>query len=49
MKRVTLYLGKGFVCKLCVDIMEEIGEPGEEISFFDPVDFVKSLVIWGTG
>ena len=43
MKRVTLTLAKGFVCKLCVDTKEGIVEPGEEISFFDQVDFVKSI------
>ena len=43
MKRVTSTLAKGFVCELCVDTMEGIVEPGEEISFFDQVDFVKSF------
>ena len=42
-KRVTSTLAKGFVCKLCVDTKEGIVEPGEEISFFDQVDFVKSF------
>ena len=42
-KRVTSTLAKGFVCNLCVDTKEGIGEPGKEISFFDQVDFVKSF------
>ena len=33
MKRVTLTLAKGLVCELCVDTMEGIVEPGEEIFF----------------
>ena len=41
MKRVTSTSAKGFVCELCVDTMEGIVEPGEEISFFDQVDFVN--------
>ena len=36
-------LGKGFVCKLCVDIMEEIVEPGEEKLLSDKVEFVKNF------
>ena len=47
MKRVTSTLAKGFVCKLCVDTMEGIGKPGQEISFFDQVDFVKSFCFLG--
>ena len=43
MKRVTSTLAKGFVCELCVDTKEGIIEPGEELSFFDQVDFVKSF------
>ena len=43
MKRVTSTLAKGFVCELCIDTMEGIVEPGEEISFFDQVDFVNSF------
>ena len=43
MKRVNSFLAKGFVCKLWVDTMEEIVEQGEEISFFNQVDFVKSF------
>ena len=42
-KRVTSTMAKGFVCELCVDTKEGIVEPGEEISFFDQVDFVKSF------
>ena len=42
-----LTLAKGFVCKLCVHTKEGIVEPGEEISFFDQVDFVKSFCYWG--
>ena len=30
-KSVTSTLAKGFVCELCVDTVEEIVEPGEEI------------------
>ena len=33
-KRVTSTLAKDFVCKLCVDTMEGIVEPDEEILFF---------------
>ena len=47
MKRVTSTLAKDFVCKLCVDTKEGIVEPGEEISFFDQVDFVKSFCYLG--
>ena len=43
MKRVTLTLGKDFVCELCAHTKEGIVEPGEELSFFDQVDFVKSF------
>ena len=43
MKRVTSALAKGFVCELCVDTQEEIVETSEELSFFDQVDFKKSL------
>ena len=42
-KRVTSALTKNFVCELCVDTKEGIVEPGEEISFFDQADFVKSF------
>ena len=47
MKRVTSTLAKGFVCKVCVDTMKGIVKPGEEISFFDQVDFVKFLLFGG--
>ena len=47
MKRVTTTLAKGFVCKLCVDTKKGIVEPGEEISFFNQVDFVKSFCYLG--
>ena len=43
MKRVTSTLAKDFVCELCFDAEERMVEPGEEISFFDQVDFVKSF------
>ena len=43
MKRVTSTLAKDFVCKLCVDTEERIVKPGEEIPFFDQIDFVRSL------
>ena len=43
MKRVTSTLAKGFVCELCVYTKEGIVEPREELSFFDQVDFVKSV------
>ena len=36
-----------FVCKLCVYTKEGIVEPGEEISFFHQVDFVKSFCYLG--
>ena len=47
MKRVTSTLAKGFVCELCVDTKEGIVEPGEELSFFDQVDFVKIFCYFG--
>ena len=47
MKRVTSTLTKGFVCELCVDTMEGIVDLGEEMSFFDHVDFVKSFCYLG--
>ena len=47
MKRVTSTLAKGFVCELCVYTKEGIVEPGEELSFFDQVDFVKSFCYLG--
>ena len=46
MKRVTSTL-QGFACQLSVDTMEEIVEPGEEIPFFDRVDFVNSFCYLG--
>ena len=46
-KRVASTLAKGFVCNLCVDTKEGIVEPGEEISFFDQVDFVKNFCYFG--
>ena len=48
MMRVISILAKSFVPKLCVDTKGGIVKPGEEISFFDQVDFVKSFVIWKT-
>ena len=47
MKIVTSTLAKSFVCKVCVDTKEGIAEPGEEISLFDQVDFVKSFCYLG--
>ena len=47
MKRVTSTLAKGFVCELCVNTKEGIVEPGEELSFFDQVDFVKIFCYFG--
>ena len=46
-KGVTSTLAKGFVSKTCVDTKKGIVEPGEEISFFDQVDFVKSFCYLG--
>ena len=43
MKKVASTQAKGFVSELCLDAMEGIMEPGEELSFFDQVDFVKSF------
>ena len=37
---MTSTLSNGSLCELCVDTMEGIMEPGEEI-LFDPVEFVK--------
>ena len=47
MKKVTSTLAKGFICELCVYTKEGIVEPGEELSFFDQVDFVKSFCYLG--
>ena len=47
MKRVNSTLAKDFVCELCVDTKEGIVEPGEEMVFFDQVDFVKSFCYLG--
>ena len=44
---MTLTLTKGFVCRLCVDAMEGIVEPSEELSFFDQINFLKSLCYLG--
>ena len=38
-----LQSGKRFVSELCVDTMEGIVRPGEEISFFHQIDFVKNF------
>ena len=43
MKRVTSTLAKGFVCELCVHTKKGIVQPGEKLSIFDQVDFVKSF------
>ena len=43
-KRVTTTLAKDFVCKQCV---KTIKKTGEEILFFDQVDFVKSFLLVG--
>ena len=45
MKRVALTLAKDFVCELCVDTMEGIVEPGEEISFLTRLTLCKVFVI----
>ena len=39
-KKVTTTLAKRFVCEQCV---KKIIEPDKEISFFDLVEFVKSV------
>ena len=46
-KRMNSTLAKDFVCELCVDKMEGIVEPGEEISFFDQAGLVKSFCYLG--
>ena len=46
-KRVTSTPTKSFVCELCVDTKKGIVEPGEELSIFDKVDFVKSFCYLG--
>ena len=46
-KRVTSTLALGFACEICVYTKERIMEPGEELSFFDQVDFVKSFCYLG--
>ena len=43
MKRVTSSLAKSFVCELCVHTKEGVVEPGEELSFFNQIEFVKSF------
>ena len=47
MKRVTSTLAKSFVCELRVYKIEGIVEPGEKLSFFEQVDFVKSFCYLG--
>ena len=47
MKRVTSTLANGLVCELCVYTKEGIMDPGEELSFFDQVYFVKSFCYLG--
>ena len=47
MKKVTSTLAKAVVCELRVDTKEGIVEPGEELSFFDLIDFVKSFCYLG--
>ena len=47
LKRMTSTLAKGLVCGLCVCTKEGIVEPGEELSFFSQVDFVKLLLFGG--
>ena len=47
MKSVTSTQAKGFVCELCANTKKGIVEPGEELSFFDQVDFVKSFCYLG--
>ena len=47
MKRVTSTLARDFICELCIYTKEGIVEPGEELSFFDQVDFVKSFCYLG--
>ena len=60
MKRVTSTLAKGFVFKLVLiqswdggtvepGTMEGMMEPGEQISLFDQVNFVKSFCYLGSG
>ena len=43
MKRVTSTMAKDFVCELCVYTIEGIVEPGEEMPFFNQVEFMKSF------
>ena len=40
---MTSTRAKSFICELSVDTKEGIVEPGEEISFFDKIDFVKNF------
>ena len=46
-KRVTSTPAKGFACKLCVYTKKRTVEPGEELSFFCQVDFVKNFCYLG--
>ena len=47
MNRGTSTLAKGFVGELCVYTKKGIVKPGEKLSFFDRVDFVKNFCCLG--
>ena len=47
-KRVTLAVAEDVVCERCVETTERIVKPGVELSFYDQVEFIKSLCFSGT-
>ena len=47
MKNISSTLAIGFVCKQCVETIQEIWEPAKELSFDDQVEFVKSFCYLG--
>ena len=47
MRRVSLTLAKGFVCERCAKTMKRTVEPGEEFSFLDQMELVKSFCYLG--
>ena len=44
-KRAISTLEKGFVCELCVDTMEGIVEPSEELSFLTRLILLRAFII----
>ena len=48
MKRVTLTLARGSTCERCVEAMKGIIKPAKKLTFYDPVELVKSFCYLGT-